>query len=293
MFFPAPSGGGGDAAGAAAAGAAAATAAHTRQFYTAPPTAFALVAYPHVAYFLALEWVGKVLVSPVSQPFLLGSPQHAAAAAALHQHSYAPPEALDLRQAQPWLRVPGREGHAWCVQGGTFRKLVRGDANSGQGFAAMHAAYAALQQALPRAPPHLRLPASVRLLYGLHELLVEMPAVAAVQRTATEGELQQPGGVVLAALARTIAWLARQGIICTDLRSPNVLVDAQGLPWLVDYDDCAVAPTPVTCLEGYLAAVAASPGALQAGTFAASLGAGREGALVQALKGAFEEEGAE
>jgi hypothetical protein len=57
----------------------------------------------------------------------------------------------------------------------------------------------------------------------------------------------------------------------------------------VDFDDCVVAPAPVATLEGYRAAVLASPGGAQGGTFAASLGAGRQGALEAALHKAFEE----
>ena len=294
VFFPAPP------AGADTAAALAAAAAKKRRlFYALPPTAFALVALPHVAYYLALEWVGKVLVSPVSQPFFLGSPQHAAAAGALHQHPYTAPVALEVQAAGPlWLTAPGdkREVSAWCVDGDTFRKLVRGDARSGEGFAALHAAYAVLAEALPRAPPSLRLPSSARLLYGEHEVLVEMPAVAgAARRAATEGELGAEGGDgrLLPAVARAVAWLARQRLVYTDLRAPNVLVDGEGQPWLVDFDDCAVAPAPVTSLQGYLDAVAACPGAQQADTFAASLCAGGEAAVVEALRCAFEEGGAE
>ena len=298
VFFPAPLLAG-PGAGAAAAARAAAAAPSRRLFFTLPPTAYALVAFPHVAYYLSLEWVGKVLVAPASQPFFLNSPQHTAAASALHQHTYADPVVLEVRRpGQVWLTAPGakREVSCWCVEGGTFRKLVRGDARSGAGFAAMHAAYAVLAEALPRAPRDLGLPGSVRLLYGQHEVLVEMPAVAgAARRAATEGELGAEGGDgrLLPALARTIAWLARQRLVYTDLRAPNVLVDGEGKPWLVDFDDVLVAPAAVTSLQGYLAALATCPGALQRGTFATSLCAGGEQAVVNALRCAFEEEGAQ
>ena len=179
-----------------------------RKFYTHPPTGYALVAFPHVGYLLALEMVGKLLVSPLTQPFFLGSPQHAHAVGGLPQPPYAPPEVVELAEVQPWRTSggPRRDLSAWCVHGGVFRKFVRGDARSGEGFAAMHAAYAALAAALPAAPAHLRLPRSVRLLYGLHEVLVEMPAVAG--RAAGEEEVRR--GALLPPLARAIAWLARQ-----------------------------------------------------------------------------------
>ena len=53
-----------------------------RVFYASPPLACALLAFPHVGYFVAVEMVGKALVSPASQPFFLGSAEHAAAVAA-------------------------------------------------------------------------------------------------------------------------------------------------------------------------------------------------------------------
>ena len=226
-------------------------------------------------------------MSPLTQPFFLGSPQHADAVGGLPQPPYAAPEVVELAEVQPWRTSggPRRDLSAWCVHGGVFRKLVRGDARSGEGFAAMHAAYAALAAVLPAAPAHLRLPRSVRLLFGLHEVLVEMPAVAG--RAAGEEEVRR--GALLPPLARAIAWLARQRLVYTDLRGPNVIVDALGDPWLVDFDDCVLAPAPVTTLEGYMQAVGGSPGAQGAGVFAASLGGGLEVDLEGALREAFAE----
>ena len=290
VFFPAPAtpASSRGASGAAAADASATAAASKRLFYTHPPLGFALVGYPHVAYLLALEWVGKLLVSPASLPFFLGSPQHAEAVAALPDQRYEPPEVLDLTIVQPWLTLARgdekKELCAWCVHGGTFRKLVRGDARTGEGFAGMYAAYAALARLLPGAPPTLNLPPSVRLLFGVHEVLVEMPAVQG--RAAREEELV---GDLLSTVATAVAWLACQGVVYTDVRAPNVMVDGAGKGWLVDFDDCLVVPAPVTSLECYRAAVMASPAASQLNTFAASLGSGKESALEEALKSAFSE----
>jgi hypothetical protein len=280
----------------AAHAAAAAAAQHQRHFYAHPPMAYALVGFPYAAHLLCLEWVGKVLVSPASQPFFLGSPQHAAAVAALPAPPYAEPEVLDLAAVGPWLALPSaaassqqRRGTAFSLHGGLFRKLVPGSARTAPGFAAMHAANAALASVLPRAPLRLRLPARARLLYGAHEVLVELPAVPA-GRAATEEELATS---LLPALARAIAWLARAGVVYTDLRAPNVVVGAGGEAWLVDFDDCVVVAGGVGTVEGYVAAVAGCPGAAVAGTFAASLCAGGEGAVEAALRVAFAQEAAE
>ena len=54
-----------------------------RRFFHAPPLAYALVAFAHVGYLVCVEWVGRLRVTVVSQPFFLGSPEHALAVAAL------------------------------------------------------------------------------------------------------------------------------------------------------------------------------------------------------------------
>jgi hypothetical protein len=149
-----------------------------RRFFLRPPLGFALVGFPHVAYFIVLEWVGKLLVSPASAPFFLGSDAHRAAAAALLDVRYDPPVLLPAGLA--WLTpedAEARERTAWSVADGVFRKLVRGDARSGASFAAMYGAYARLAAVLGAAPPQLHLVAYARLAYGAHEVLVEMPAV--------------------------------------------------------------------------------------------------------------------
>jgi len=149
----------------------------TRRLFAKPPVGFALVAFPHVGYFVALEWVGVLFVSPASAPFLLGSDEHAAAAAALPDVDYAPPEPLNtelswrtwaLPPPQPATAasaaaaaaVPPRPPHesvSWCVADGRFRKLVRADARSPARFCALHDAYARLSElaaaaAAPGAP---------------------------------------------------------------------------------------------------------------------------------------------
>jgi len=47
-----------------------------RRFFTRPPVGYGLAALAHVGYVVAVEWVGRLFVSVVSQPFFLGSPEH-------------------------------------------------------------------------------------------------------------------------------------------------------------------------------------------------------------------------
>ena len=256
-----------------------------RRFFARPPLGYALVGFPHVAYFISLEWVGKLLVAPASAPFFLGGAAHEAAAAALPDVRYEDPSPLP--SGLDWLTPSdpaARERTAWCCAGGVFRKLVRGDARSGAGFAAMHRAYARLAAVLPDAPPGLHLVSSVRLTYGAHEVLVEMPAVAG--REAADAEVTS-GGSVLDAVAASIVWLARKGVVYVDLRGPNVVIDAGGDPWLVDFDDCLAVCESVDTLASFTRHLAASPGADRKATFASRLAGGFLPAVKDALTAAF------
>ena len=262
-----------------------------RRFFARAPLGFALVAFPHVGYFVALEWVGKLLVSPVSAPFLVGSAAHKAAAAALPDVRYEEPRELD--EALEWLTpadAPGRDRVAWSTSGGVFRKLVRGDARSGAAFAFMFRAYERLGEVLlAEAPPaRLHLVAYARLSFGAHEVLVEMPAVAGREATDAEMGGGGGGGGLLANVAAAVAWLARRRLVHVDLRAPNVMVDADGHPWLVDFDDMLVTPEAVTSLEGFRAALQSSTAAREHGTFATSFLGGGQRALAAALALAFE-----
>ena len=204
-----------------------------RRFFSHPPLGFALVAFPHVGYLVALEWVGKLFVSPASAPFFLGGAAHEAAVAALPDVEYAPPEALDL--SLPWVTVAGEgaaaegaEAVSWCVAEGKFRKVVRADARSAEGFRSLYAAYERLcelqgAQAQELLPPPLA--QRVRLLFGAHEVMVEMECAHAGAREASDEEVTR-AGPVLERVAAGIVWLACRGLLYTDLRGPNVLVAA-------------------------------------------------------------------
>jgi hypothetical protein len=273
-----------------------------RRFFTRPPLGFALVGFPHVAYYISLEWIGKLLVAPVSAPFFLGSAAHEAAAAALPDVRNFGEPVEPINESLAWRTVSGaqRDRIAWCVAGGVFRKLVRGDARSGERFAAMARAYARLAEVLPDARrPHALAPWA-RLLFGAHEVLVELPAVEGA-REATEDEMAGGGGgLVLRQVAAAVAWLAAHRLVYVDLRAPNVLVHGGGggggggavLATLVDYDDCLLTPEPVNSLDAYRAVLREAESAGVAGdvegcTFAASFNAGRQRAVEEALAAAF------
>ena len=139
-------------------------------------------------------------------------------------------------QALPAVSAPAATpAVAWAVcADGKFRKLVRADARSAVRRAQLYAAYARLGElwgAAGEAVP-ATLVRGARLLFGAHEVLVEMDAVvgghAATDDEATGGGHDgggHGGGVVLGAVVEAVAWLAAHGLLYTDVRGPNVLID--------------------------------------------------------------------
>ena len=196
-----------------------------RRFHTRPPVGHGLLTFPHVGYLVGVEWVGKLFVYPVSQPFFLNSPQHAAAVAALRDDALALADSVWVHDGDgaAWRMHPdgGPARVSWthtAAEGSRFRKVIECDAfdEHPQGGAprlrALHAAYAAYAAACAtseEALPDVLLPA--RLLYGAFALCVDMPFVGT--RAATDAELRAPHGNVLEPLAAALGWLARRGLL--------------------------------------------------------------------------------
>ena len=78
-----------------------------RRYFKHPPIGYGLAAFPHVGYIVAVEWIGLLFVSVVSQPFFLGSPEHKAAVAALPDHDYGPDKVdMDVRGVKVFTYPP-------------------------------------------------------------------------------------------------------------------------------------------------------------------------------------------
>ena len=250
-----------------------------RRFYAAPPVGYGLVAVGHCAYLVGFEWVGKLLMYPISHPFFLGSPQHKAAVQALDTTPLTTDGLVVLQDADgsTWKTYPP-EGpplvswtHTPTPPHNRFWKVIESSAfdNHPHGGVArlralfrVHAAYAAALATAADAhsdrPPPALVPACLR--YGAFAVLVDMPFVG--QRTADERHLAN-GGPVLDAIAAAVGWLARRSLLYIDLRAPNVRcdvsADADAQPdhtWLVDYDDMLLLPAPVGSVDELLAALA-------------------------------------
>ena len=283
------------------------------RFFRAPPRAFALAGLAHVGYLVAMEWVGKVHGSVVSEPFFLGSPAHKAAVERLpdsHQAgAFVDVNLVDI-DVSAWPPQPGAAARVvWRTQPpppppaatssappsptppaaryqGQFFKLIPDHAFEAADFRRMHAAYGRLRTAWlagpeqGNPPPPALLPAELLFSAGL--VGVFMPWV---QGRSVEPSELGAGGLALAPVVDAIVWLARQGLLYTDLRAPNVLVreggeggeegGAAASVVLIDYDDmlcleappangeelCALLEAEVTALY---AAPAGEPGALPA-----------------------------
>lgn len=261
------------------------------QYFSLPPVGYAVIGYPHTAYLLALEWIGKLIVSPVSQPFFVGSAEHRAAVLGLACPVYSEPVVLPdgLMWHAGSCAAMDAQSVLWSTTGGVFRKRVRAGAHSAETFGEMHRVYTALSPllddgALPTAP----LPRNVRMLYGAHEVLIEMELIAG--EPCCDDEVTS-AGPILDCIARAIVWLARKCIVYVDLRGSNVIrhasvispVVASGTETagpagdyatamapscatLVDFDDAVLTPLPVASIAEYEAVLETR--ATQLGTFA-------------------------
>jgi hypothetical protein len=230
------------------------------RFFFAPPLGYSVVGAAPVAWVMRAEWAGRLFLSPVSQPFFIGSDEHVAAVTALSRwpRDVRLPVNLEAAVTGGGNWVAKKAAPAWytaaptdvpdLARGGlltvaqaasAFVKLMHWDVSSPthvkrivRGYVAYAAAWGASGSdgdgcgggSAPAAdsgpPPAVLLPA--QLLYGRAALAVVMPFVRGA-RSATEEELSRPGPVA-AAVAVGLAWLARHDLLHLDVRPPNVLV---------------------------------------------------------------------
>jgi hypothetical protein len=248
-----------------------------RRYFTRPPVGYGLAALAHVGYLVAVEWIGKLFVSVVSQPFFLGSPEHGSAIAALpdydYRHSY---EDISFDNI-PFLAWPPDDDGArlsWRskgAEGDDFFKIIRWDAYDADYFKQMLQVYTALSAAWDACSSHAVPPSLLRaqMLFGAGEVCVKMPWIEG--RDAVRADLEN-GGCAVEPVARAIVWLAQRGLLYVDLRPPNVRIAAHDRTFLVDYDDMVVCE-PLTSAEELISALLADPAQATIGW--ASVGGGR------------------
>ena len=287
----------------------------SHRYFRAPPHAFVLAAFPHVGYLVAVEWAGKLHASVVSQPFFVGSAEHAAAVASLPDSDFSAGFVdidVDGVGVAAWPDdVPGssssssgggggggrRTAVIWRIEApaadsadARFFKILRGAAFGAAYFRRLADVYAALAKVLAAAGaarPAAVIPAE--LLFGAGEVCVRMPWVRG--RDAAPGDLGA-GGVAVAPVAEAIVWLARRGLLYVDLREPNVRVgggdggggDGAARVALVDYDDMVLLKKAPETLDELLEALGDASDAAWAGREDAP---GARPAVVAALAAAW------
>ena len=250
-----------------------------RRFHAAPPVGYALVAMSHCGYLVGAEWVGMVLLYPLSQPFFLGSPEHAAAVRALST-APLPAEGIVVLSDEDgatwrtypatgtplvsWTHTPARGGRFWkVIESAAFDDHPDGGAAGMRALFKVHKAFAAAMDAAGDASgnPRPRALVSACLRYGAYALLVDMPFVG--ERCAEEHELNGEAHAcpVLRAVAAAVAWLSRRGLLYIDLRAVNVRcttparAEEEVEAWLVDYDDMLLLSAPARSADELLAAL--------------------------------------
>ena len=234
-----------------------------RRFFTRPPVGYGLAALAHVGYVVAVEWVGRLFVSVVSQPFFLGSPEHEAAIAALPDYNYqdsyedmdfAGIPVLALSRDEDTIRVTWRSEGA---EGDEFFKVIGWNSYDARHFKRMLQVYTALSASWDACPSN-SLPPSLlraRLFFGAGQVCVKMPWVGG--RNAEAADLAD-GGCAVEPVARAIIWLAQRGLLYIDLRPPNVRIAAHDRVFLVDYDDIALC-NPLNSAEELITALQDDP----------------------------------
>jgi hypothetical protein len=228
-----------------------------RRFYYQPPIGYGIAAFPHCGYLLGVEWIGKLLLYPISEPFFLGSDAHKAAVDSLPDIELSECIELNMDESDTsWACYPavGPVQVSWttvATAGGRFRKLIQCsafDSHPSGGvecFRALFATYSAYSTAFRTHSQDDPCPAALleaRLLFGAFAVLVDMPFVGT--RECTDEELNAEGPV-LRAVVEAMKWLGRHSLLYVDLRARNVLRDADDGVFLVDYDDMVVLSEPL------------------------------------------------
>ena len=229
----------------------------TRRFYYQPPIGYGLAAFPHCGYLLGVEWIGKLFLYPISEPFFLGSDAHKAAVDSLPDIELSECIELNMDESDTsWECYPavGPVQVSWttvATAGGRFRKLIQCsafDSHPSGGvecFRTLFATYASYSTALCAHSQDDPCPSALleaRLLFGAFAVLVDMPFVGT--RECTDEDLNAEGPV-LRAVVEAMKWLGRHSQLYVDLRARNVLRDAGDGVFLVDYDDMVVLSEPL------------------------------------------------
>lgn len=221
-----------------------------RIFYENVPIGFGLMGMAGVGYFVCMEVVGKAFITPCTKPFFIGSKDHEQAIEGLPREKYKNSYSLNcdqeiFRQCDK-LRdksvVTGRKAND-----GKFWKIIRFDAFSPSYFRRMHKVYSQYQKLkTDDLQNHSLLPA--QLLYGEFEVAVRTDFLEGYR----SGEIvDMEDSVIMRMVAKAVVFLARSGLLYTDLRPPNFMVGNENHVVLIDYDDIEIIGRPISSLDEF------------------------------------------
>jgi hypothetical protein len=238
-------------------------------FYEAPPTGYCLLGFPHVCYYVLLEMVGRVFVTPATEPFVLGTRHHKAILDTLclpemgerrNLHrvlsgKLARCETLGVRSlytSEP-VTEPG-SAQFW------FYKILRWDAFPPDYFVELYRVYKQFAQlaASPDFPASL---VAAQQLFGEYQVAIRMPFLARTKHPTTAEWENDANREWHVAIAGSIVYLAKHGLLYTDLRLSNILVHEGGDPTasahLIDYDDVVALEAPAQDFSQFLTLLSA------------------------------------
>lgn len=225
------------------------------RFYAVPPVGYSLLAFPHCGYLLGIEWVGRLFVTPVSQPFFIASKAHEAAILALTKPEYSEFVSLqpDARDAF-WQSWPsnGTPQVMWTVSAidGMFYKIIycsnavdTSKIGGAKWLRGLYETYGSYEHAFDSGD--IARPSGLvraQLMFGAFTVLVKMPFV--------EGHELQLASLntddsALSTVAEAMCWLARRRLLYVDVRERNLLRRVDGSVIMVDYDDMILLREPV------------------------------------------------
>lgn len=261
------------------------------RFHFDPPYGYGLMGVTDSCFMVAVEWVGRLFVTPISEHFLLGGPEHKQVVGWLKGDPVQ--QCVEVSISQPgvlwdefpasktftdviWTRSPAElrivsmadERAEPTIVRDQFIKVVtcsafpcNDESVSNRRWRELHRVYkqyATVCAAAPETGPGClpRALSRARLLYGYFSVMVHMPFQRG--RHAVVEELCS--GPVLQQLAEAIAWLAWRGLLYYDVRTPNIIVRSDGASAtaaLVDYDDMVIVePHTIKTFDDYIAALA-------------------------------------
>lgn len=212
------------------------------RFYSTPPIGYGLIGFPHVGYFMAVEWLGKLFMTPVTKPFLLGTADHKAAMEALPDVCFD--EFVEVS-------ATGGSWHhfhddrkllvKWSARAvdSHFYKIIYCEKYDGFGAGGaltrwrdLYRVYARYSEVVNRSSDHPHALVPARLLFGVSAVLVDMEWVEGVPATDDWGQNDS----LVFQVATAITWLAQRKLLYCDARPPNILLREE-VAHLIDYDD--------------------------------------------------------